>query len=140
MTDGVIIPEAAEEAFATARRICPDSPLDLGIAHVVDLIERHGKALGIQTSEACDGSPGHSYPVPTVGFYGSPGAAWHALGIALDHGLPVVDLAQVWAIGPVGPEGPPVWELRFRLEVRGGLVTPPMEQWVTYCEARKDTA
>ena len=123
------------EAFATARRICSDSPLDLGIAHVVDLLQRHGKPLGIRTSEACDGSLGHCYPVPTVGMYGSPGAAWHALAIVLDHGLPVLDLAQVWSVDAHGPDGPPVWELRFRPEVRGGLVTPPMEEWVAECAA-----
>lgn len=129
-----------DEAFALARRICPDSPLDLGIAHVVDLLQRIGRPLGIQTSEACDGSPGHSYPVPTVGLYGSPGAAWHALAIALDHGLPVHSLAQVWRIGPVGPRDPEVWELRFRPEVRAGLVTPPMDVWVAECAAlRGDT-
>src|SRR5262245_26494518 len=122
-----------ETALATARRICPDSPLDLGIAHVVDLLAAKGAALGIRTSESCDGSPGHAYPVPTVGLYGSSGAAWHAVGIVLDHGLPVRDLAQVWSMGPCGPDGPPVWELRFRPEVRGGLVTPPMEEWAAVC-------
>jgi hypothetical protein len=54
----------------------------------------------------------------------------------LDHALPLRDLAQVWAIGPTGPQGPPVWDLRFRPGVTGGLVTPPMEEWVL--EAKGD--
>lgn len=71
---------------------------------------------------------------------GSPGAAWHALAIALDHGLPVRSLAQVWSIGPVGPRDPEVWELRFHPDVRGGLVTPPIDDWVVECVAKEDTA
>jgi hypothetical protein len=102
----------------------------------VDLLQQHGEPLGVTLVEACDASPGHCYPYPTVRIVGSPGAAWHAVAIALDHGLPLRDLAQVWAIGPTGPQGPPVWDLRFRPGVTGGLVTPPMQEWVL--EAKGD--
>jgi hypothetical protein len=121
---------ARARALMTARRLAPECPLDLGIAHVVDLLQQRGAPLGVGLVESCDASPGHCYPDPTVRIVGSPGAAWHAVAILLDHALPLRDLAQVWPIGPTGPSGPPVWDLRFRPEVTGGLVTPVMDEWV----------
>lgn len=85
--------------------------LDYGIAQAVEIL----RGGGIETIQSCEGGPGHSYPEPTVEFRGSDAAGWHAIGICLDHGLPVLELRRVWTVGgldrvPTGPH----WAIVFR--------------------------
>src|SRR5665811_834390 len=42
------------------------------------------------------GGEGHAYPEPTVRFYGTPEAAWRAVGVCLAYGLPILSLRRVW--------------------------------------------
>jgi hypothetical protein len=44
--------------------------LDIGIRKAVECLQ----ACGIETFESCEGSPGHSYPEPSVRFHGTPEA------------------------------------------------------------------
>ncbi len=53
-------------------------------------------------------------PEPTVvRFHGERGEGFRALAVALEHGLPVLDLRRSWAIIDGAPTGP-YWELTFR--------------------------
>jgi hypothetical protein len=45
--------------------------LDAGIRKAVECLQ----AEGIETFESCEGGPGHSFPEPTIRFYGTPEAA-----------------------------------------------------------------
>ena len=84
-------------------------PLDPGIKHYVETLA----AAGIETFESCEGGEGHSMPEPTVRFHGQRGEGFRALAVALEHGLPVLDLRRYWAIIEGEPTGP-YWELTFR--------------------------
>ena len=83
--------------------------MDPGIAPYVDVLD----AAGIETFESCEGGEGHSMPEPTVRFHGQRGEGFRALAVALEHGLPVLDLRRYWAIIEGEPTGP-YWELTFR--------------------------
>jgi hypothetical protein len=84
--------------------------LDPGIAQHVDILD----AAGIETFESCQGGDGHSFPEPTVRFYGGRGEGFRALAVALQVGpLPVKAIRRYWRVGSDGaPEGPN-WEMTF---------------------------
>jgi hypothetical protein len=69
---------------------------------------------GVETFQSCQGGPGHSFPRPTVQFEGSTAAAFRALSVALDNGLPVDKLQRVWdwCRSDGSLEGP-WWEMTF---------------------------
>ena len=102
-------PFADLEAFDPA----VDSPLDPGIRYAV-LVLRRG---GVETFESCEGGPGHSFPKPTIRFYGSAWAGYHAFAVAMEHGLPVFELQHVHDCYD-GQLAGPCWNLVFRPEVR----------------------
>jgi hypothetical protein len=85
--------------------------LDPGIARYVEVLQ----AVGVETFESCEGGRGHCYPEPVVRFFGDSGEGFRALGVALQHGLPVSDLRRFWQITHGEPCGP-YWELSFRAE------------------------
>jgi hypothetical protein len=90
-----------------------DLPLDPGIREAV-LILRRG---GVETFESCEGGDGHAFPDPTIKFHGSQGAGFHALAVALDHGLPVNRLQRCYHVNSSELSGP-WWELVFHPTVR----------------------
>jgi hypothetical protein len=92
-----------------ARRVWLEG-LDEGISPYVDILDAHD----IETFESCQGGDGHSFPEPTVRFYGGRGEGFRALAVALQVGpLPVKALRRYWTIGSDGaPEGPH-WEMTF---------------------------
>lgn len=92
-----------------AAEICPGSPLDLGIARYVKVL----RDAGVETFESCEGGEGHAYPEPTVRFHGGQGDGLKALGVALNHRLPVLALRRTWPVYDGGPNGP-YWELTFK--------------------------
>jgi len=92
-------PGAREEWLAT---------LDPGIAFYVDVLDAHG----VETFESCQGGEGHAALEPMVRFFGQLGAGWHALSVALNHGLPVAELRRYWSVQDGEPVGPQ-WELTF---------------------------
>lgn len=82
--------------------------IDPGICEEVRVLYENG----IETTESCEGGPGHSFPEPTVRFRGDKAEGFRALGIALQNGLKVSELRRYWSIEggePVGPE----WEMTF---------------------------
>ena len=90
--------------------------LDPGIRETVRILREHG----VETTESCEGTPGHCYAEPTVCFNGTHAAGWHALAVCLDHGLRVYSLQRYWDCldGEVhGPE----WRLVFFHPNGGGL-------------------
>jgi hypothetical protein len=94
--------------------------LDPGIRKAVEVLSSHG----VETYESCQGGPdparpdrGHAYPEPTVAFHGTPAAGWHALGVAIDHGLPLRDIRRVWRVTHGEITGP-TWEMTFTGERR----------------------
>ena len=89
-----------------------DLALDPGIRRAVLILRR----AGIETIESCEGGPGHSFPDPTVKFFGERGAGFRALGVALDYGLPVSRLQRCYYVKEGELEGP-WWELVFRTTV-----------------------
>ena len=90
-------------------------PLDPGIAHIVKILQ----AAGVHTYESCQGGPGHTYQHPTVRFYGSTGEGWRALGVCMDHGLPVMNLQRSWDHDDGEPAGP-YWQIVFRPDLAHG--------------------
>lgn len=85
-----------------------DPPLDPGIARYVEVLFDSG----IETYESCQGGEGHSYPEPTICFWGDRSEGFKALAIALQHALPVKQIRRFWHVidsGLVGPD----WKLTF---------------------------
>lgn len=95
-----------------------DSPLDPGIAHFVMTLT----AGGIETFESCQGGEGHAYPEPTVRFHGDVAEGYRALAVAIQAGLPVMELRRVWPVIEQEPTGP-WWELTFRTTADKALAT-----------------
>lgn len=87
--------------------------LDAGIRRAVQVLIDHE----VETFESCEGGPGHSYPEPTVRFYGTPEAGWRALGICLAFGLPILALRRVWDVLDRNEPAGPFWEVVFREKV-----------------------
>jgi hypothetical protein len=85
-----------------------DAFLDPGIANAVKILNK----FGIQTYESCEGGDGHSYPEPTVRFYGDRYEGFRAFPIAKQHGLRVTSLRRIWLITEDEPTGPD-WEMVF---------------------------
>lgn len=85
-----------------------DSPLDPGIYAAVEALRK----AGIATFESCQGGQGHAYPEPTVRFHGGSEEGLRALSVAIESGLPVIDLRKVWPVIDNEPTGP-WWELTF---------------------------
>lgn len=83
--------------------------VDPGIRKAVELLQKHG----IETFESCEGGAGHSYPEPTVAFYGGPGEGWRAVAVCITYALPVLSLRRVWDILNVNDPTGPHWELTF---------------------------
>ena len=84
--------------------------LDVGIRKAVEILQSNG----IETFESCEGGSGHSYPEPTIRFYGTPEAGWRALGICLSYGLPISQLRRSWNILDSNEITGPHWEVTFR--------------------------
>jgi hypothetical protein len=87
--------------------------LDRGIEKAVRALQ----ANSIETFESCEGGVAHAYPEPTVRFYGSIAAGWHAVGVCLDNGLPISSLRRVWDILDQNLPTGPYWEITFRERV-----------------------
>ncbi len=90
--------------------------LDPGIRETVRILRQQG----VETTESCDGTRGHSYPEPTVCFDGGYEAGFRALAMCYAHGLKIQELRRCWKITagePVGPE----WQLVFFHPEGGGL-------------------
>jgi hypothetical protein len=105
--------------------------LDPGIARWVDILDAHG----VETFESCQAGEGHCFPEPTIRFDGDKGyGGWHALEVALTHGLPVHSLRRYWTVSNGEPVGPS-WELTFRHPAEpliDGEITepPPRPAWI----------
>lgn len=114
MTDVLHHPRdrATDELAGLAAEICPNAPLDLGIARAVKIL----LDAGIQTLESCEGGEGHAYTDPTVMFHGSVGDGWRALAACIDHGLPVTHLHRTWALTHGEVDGP-YWQVVFRTTI-----------------------
>jgi hypothetical protein len=109
----------AEELRKMGHRIYSESDypdLDNGIRRAVRVLMENG----VETFESCEGGPGHSYPEPTVRFDGALNAGWHAIGICLAFGLPVLALRRIWPVIRNEPTGP-FWEVVFREQVSEAL-------------------
>ena len=91
-----------------ARRI--PGRLDPGIKQAVEKLQ----ACGIETFESCEGGGGHAFTEPTIRFRGTPEAGWHALGVCLASGFPVLCLRRVWYVLDTNEPTGPDWELVFR--------------------------
>lgn len=82
--------------------------LDEGVKRYVEVLIK----AGIETFESCEGGKGHSYPEPTVRFYGDRSEGFKALAVAQQHAFPVCALQRTWPIVDGEPTGP-WWELTF---------------------------
>jgi hypothetical protein len=83
-----------------------DMPLDVGIAEAVHIL----RESGIETSESCEGGPGHVFAEPTIRFDGPPCEGYKAVAIALERGLPIYAIRRVWIVVDGELTGP-VWEI-----------------------------
>jgi len=84
-------------------------PLDAGIRDYVLIL----RANGVETYESCEGGLGHSSPDPIVRFHGNRWAGYTAFAVAMEHGLPVLELRRVWDAHDGELDGPR-WALVFR--------------------------
>jgi hypothetical protein len=84
--------------------------IDPGIRQAVERLQ----ACGIETFQSCEGGSGHSYPEPTVAFYGTPEAGWRAVAACLAYGLPILSLRRVWDVLDANEPTGPYWEVTFR--------------------------
>ncbi len=89
--------------------ISEDSQIDPGIVPYVAVL----RSEGIETFESCQGGPGHAYPDPTIRFHGERSEGFRALAVAMQSGLPVLELRRIWPVNDGEPTGP-WWELTFR--------------------------
>ena len=85
------------------------SELDPGIRDIVKVLREEG----VETSECCEGGPGHILPQPTVRFYvGDRSLALNAVSAAIRRQLPVFELREVWRVIDGDLTGPH-WEMTF---------------------------
>ncbi len=84
--------------------------IDPGIRQAVKCLQDHG----IETYESCEGSPGHSYPEPTVAFYGDLSAGLRAAAACIEDRLPVLSIRRVWDVLETNQLTGPHWEITFR--------------------------
>lgn len=99
---------AGVEAYRPPFESNEGRPIDPGIRREVEVLWENG----IETTESCEGGPGHSFSEPTVRFRGDHAEGFKALGIALQHGLKVFELRRFWIVQDgelCGPE----WEMTF---------------------------
>lgn len=82
--------------------------LDKGIRRAVEILD----AGGVETFESCEGGAGHSFFEPTIRFYGNQAAGFHALAVAINHGMKVSELRRYWYMDGEEPHGP-YWEMTF---------------------------
>lgn len=82
--------------------------LDPGIRHYVLIL----RSQGIETCQSCEGGEGHSYPEPTIEFWGTRAAGLRAVAVAMDYGLPVAELRRVWSMQDHELVGP-IWAITF---------------------------
>lgn len=87
--------------------------VDPGIMQAV-LTLRSG---GVETIESCEGGDGHSFPEPTIRFNGDSWAGYRAFALAMEHGLKVASVRQVYDVIDGQLKGP-WWEMTFRTIVR----------------------
>jgi hypothetical protein len=99
-----------------------DQTFDEGIQHAVDVLDE----AGFEIVDACDGSPGHAYPEPTVVFNGDQNEGLRALTVALKAGLRVEELRRVWSVRDGEPYGP-VWQLVLKGEDDDQLFPEPAD-------------
>lgn len=85
-----------------------DAGLDAGIRAAVVALRRGG----VETFESCQGGGGHTFPEPTIRFFGGQPEGYRALAVAMKAGLPVAELRRVWPVLDGEPTGP-WWELTF---------------------------
>jgi hypothetical protein len=86
-----------------------DLPIDPGIRRHVLIL----RAAGVETFESCQGGPGHACLEPTVKFHGNAYEGFRAFSIAMNHGLPVLNLRRVYDVNEGWLQGP-WWEITFR--------------------------
>jgi hypothetical protein len=91
-----------------AKRIRYEPPLDPGIARAVKILNE----AGVETYESCEGGKGHSYPEPTIRFYGERYEGFRALSVAMANRLRVKALRRIWLMRDDEPVGPD-WEMVF---------------------------
>ena len=85
-----------------------DPPLDEGIQHEVEILNRYG----IKTYESCESGRGHAFPEPIVRFHRHKEEGFRALAVALQNGLKPSSFRQFWSI----IDGEPIgfkWEMTF---------------------------
>jgi hypothetical protein len=82
--------------------------IDPGIAREVRVLWENG----VETFESCEGGQGHTFPEPTVRFFGDHAEGFRALSIALRAGLRVSALRRYWQVEHGEPVGPH-WEMTF---------------------------
>lgn len=90
------------------REIDSDCPLDRWISFAVKVL-RDG---GVETFESCQGGPDHSFPEPTVRFFGNSTDGLRAVAVAAAYGLPVRSVRRFWSMIDGELTGPQ-WEMTF---------------------------
>src|SRR5437870_2124213 len=106
MTPAQAVILTTDPTLPNYNRTLGDIPLDRWISYAVKVL----REARIETYESCDGGPGHSFPEPTVRFYGGPAEGHRALAMALQHGLPAFSIRRFWSVLEGEPHGPH-WEM-----------------------------
>lgn len=86
----------------------PIEGLDKEVRDTVFLLRKNG----VETFASCQGGDKHSYPEPTIRFFGQREEGYRAAAIALAHGLPIRAVRRTWPIEDGELHGP-YWEMVF---------------------------
>ena len=100
--------------------------MDEGIRPYVQIL----RDANVETYESCEGGKGHSFPEPTVRFFGERAEGLRALSVALQHALPVRELRRFWSVIDGEATGPD-WELVFGRRPSHSLLCIPNVAFVT---------
>lgn len=90
----------------TTENLIYDPPLDPEIKDYVEILNKEG----IETFESCQGGKDHSYPEPTIRFYGEFSEGFRAFSIACQYNFPISSLQRIWIVIEKELTGP-YWEI-----------------------------
>ena len=85
-----------------------DEILDPGIAPIVKVL----RESGVETCQSCQSGEGHSYPEPTIEFYGDRWEGLRAVEVVRTHAFPLRSLRCCWNYIFGELEGP-IWDMTF---------------------------
>ncbi len=86
-----------------------ENSLESGIKEYVLFL----RANGVETFESCEGGPGHSFPEPTIRFYGDKYEGIKATYLCLANEVPLCQIRRTITVNQDKEVSSPFWEAVF---------------------------